>query len=69
MRGPSRGADPRTVKEVVVKTEVYYIDEENHAREDKKVDFFLTFCNSLKLTVEMFEVNKNDHLERILRIR
>jgi len=40
MRGPSRGADPRTVKEVVVKTELYYIDEENHAHEDKKVDFY-----------------------------
>ena len=26
--GPSRGSDPRTVKEVVLNTEVYYIDEE-----------------------------------------
>ncbi|MEC7183587.1 MAG: hypothetical protein VXW15_12790, partial [Bdellovibrionota bacterium] len=37
---PSRGADPRTVKEVVLKTEVFYIDEEPHSEVNKLVDFY-----------------------------
>ena len=40
MRAPSRSADPRAVKEVVLKTEVFYIDEEPHSEVNKKVDFY-----------------------------
>ena len=40
MRAPSRGADPRAVKEVIVQTDVFYIDEEDHVDVNKDVGFY-----------------------------